>query len=52
MDLDAVELRPVREPDRKVGFREEGVLRGAEFRDGTWRDAVVFGLLRGEQADT
>jgi RimJ/RimL family protein N-acetyltransferase len=36
---------------RKVGFREEGVLRGAEFRDGTWRDAVIFGLLRGEQSD-
>jgi RimJ/RimL family protein N-acetyltransferase len=34
---------------RKVGFREEGVLRGAEFRDGAWRDIVIFGLLRGEQ---
>jgi len=36
---------------RKVGFRQEGVLRGAEFRDGSWRDIVIFGLLRGEQAD-
>ena len=36
---------------RKVGFREEGVLRGAEFRDGAWRDIVIFGLLRGEQKD-
>ena len=35
---------------QKIGFRHEGVLRGAEFRDGTWRDVVVFGLLRGEQA--
>ena len=33
----------------KIGFRQEGVLRGFEFRDGQWRDAVVFGLLRGEQ---
>ena len=36
---------------RKVGFREEGVLRGAEFRDGGWRDIVLFGLLRDEQPD-
>jgi [ribosomal protein S5]-alanine N-acetyltransferase len=35
---------------RKVGFRQDGVLRGAEFRDGSWRDVVVFGLLRGELA--
>lgn len=34
---------------RKIGFRQEGVLRGAEFRDGAWCDIVVFGLLRGEQ---
>ncbi|MEU4220421.1 GNAT family protein [Actinoplanes sp. NPDC026623] len=34
---------------RRIGFRQEGVLRGAEFRDGGWRDIVVFGLLRGEQ---
>ncbi len=33
---------------QKVGFRQEGVLRGAEFRDGAWRDIVIFGLLRGE----
>lgn len=33
---------------RRIGFRQEGVLRGAEFRDGTWHDIVVFGLLRGE----
>lgn len=34
---------------RRIGFRQEGVLRGAEFRDGGWRDVVVFGLLRDEQ---
>jgi len=33
---------------QKIGFCREGVLRGAEFRDGSWRDIVVFGLLRGE----
>ena len=31
-----------------IGFTEEGTLRGAEFRDGSWRDVVVFGLLREE----
>jgi RimJ/RimL family protein N-acetyltransferase len=36
---------------RKVGFKDEGVLRGAEFRDGAWREIVIFGLLRGEQLD-
>jgi RimJ/RimL family protein N-acetyltransferase len=33
----------------KCGFRREGVLRGAQFRDGEWRDAVVFGLLRDDE---
>jgi RimJ/RimL family protein N-acetyltransferase len=33
---------------QKIGFRQEGVLRGAEFRNGSWCDIVVFGLLRGE----
>jgi RimJ/RimL family protein N-acetyltransferase len=32
----------------KIGFRREGVLRGAEFRNGSWCDVVVFGLLREE----
>ena len=36
---------------RKIGIKEEGVLRGAEFRDGDWHDIVFFGLLRGEQTD-
>jgi RimJ/RimL family protein N-acetyltransferase len=32
----------------RVGFRREGVLRSMYFRDGEYRDAVMFGLLRRE----
>jgi len=31
-----------------LGFRREGVLRRASFRDGRWRDMAVYGLLRDE----
>jgi ribosomal-protein-alanine N-acetyltransferase len=30
----------------RVGFRREGVQRGLYFRGGTWRDSVMYGLLR------
>jgi RimJ/RimL family protein N-acetyltransferase len=30
----------------RVGFQREGVLRGYGFRDGRWRDGVMYGLLR------
>lgn len=30
----------------KAGFTREGVLRQAGFRDGCWRDAVLYSLLR------
>lgn len=30
----------------RVGFRREGVFRGFYFRDGRWRDSVMYGLLR------
>ena len=30
----------------RSGFRREGVLRGAHFRDGGWRDSVIFGVVR------
>jgi [ribosomal protein S5]-alanine N-acetyltransferase len=30
----------------RVGFTREGVLRGAVFRAGAWRDLVLYGLLR------
>ncbi|RBY91791.1 N-acetyltransferase [Blastococcus sp. TBT05-19] len=34
---------------RRAGFRDEGVVRAAlEQRDGTWRDAVLFGRLPGD----
>jgi RimJ/RimL family protein N-acetyltransferase len=33
----------------KVGFRREGVLRSLYFRGGSWRDSVVYGLLRGDK---
>ena len=29
-----------------VGFRREGVHRGVYFRDGQWRDSVMYGLVR------
>jgi RimJ/RimL family protein N-acetyltransferase len=32
----------------KAGFTREGVLRKACFRDGEWRDMVVYSKLRGE----
>jgi RimJ/RimL family protein N-acetyltransferase len=32
----------------KGGFRAEGVLRGAQVRDGRRRDMIVFGLLRSD----
>lgn len=31
-----------------AGFRREGVLRGASFRDGGWHDLVMFGRLRSD----
>jgi RimJ/RimL family protein N-acetyltransferase len=33
----------------KAGFTLEGVLRRACFRDGDWRDMVMFSKLRGEK---
>jgi RimJ/RimL family protein N-acetyltransferase len=32
----------------KAGFTREGVLRRACFRDGQWRDMVLYSKLRGE----
>jgi RimJ/RimL family protein N-acetyltransferase len=30
----------------KAGFSREGVLRGIGWRDGAWRDGVIYSLLR------
>jgi RimJ/RimL family protein N-acetyltransferase len=30
----------------KSGFQREGVVRGAAFRDGRWRDMVVYAVVR------
>jgi RimJ/RimL family protein N-acetyltransferase len=32
----------------KIGMRREGVIRGAEYRDGSYHDHVVYGVLRDE----
>jgi len=32
----------------KAGFQREGVRRGSAFRDGRWRDMVVYGLVRAD----
>jgi RimJ/RimL family protein N-acetyltransferase len=32
----------------KAGFTREGVLRGAAFRGGQWRDGVLYSVLRAE----
>jgi [ribosomal protein S5]-alanine N-acetyltransferase len=34
----------------RIGFTREGVLRQVAFRDGAWRDAVIYALLRGDQS--
>jgi len=33
---------------RKVGFKEEGVLRQDHFGDGTWQDSLLLSLLSAE----
>jgi RimJ/RimL family protein N-acetyltransferase len=30
----------------RIGFRREGLLRSARFRQGTWHDMLMYGLLR------
>jgi RimJ/RimL family protein N-acetyltransferase len=34
----------------RVGFIREGVMRGAHFRSGRWRDSVMYGLVRDDLA--
>ncbi len=35
----------------KAGFTREGILRGCGFRDGQWRDGVLYSILRGDVTD-
>jgi RimJ/RimL family protein N-acetyltransferase len=35
---------------QRIGFAREGLLRGAVFLNGTWRDIVIYALLRGDSA--
>ncbi|MEV4597336.1 GNAT family protein [Amycolatopsis sp. NPDC049253] len=32
----------------KAGFTREGILRGYGFRDGAWRDSVVYSVIRSD----
>lgn len=32
----------------KANFKRDGVIRGAQWRAGTWHDMVLYGKLRGE----
>jgi RimJ/RimL family protein N-acetyltransferase len=41
---------PSRRLLERLGFRREGVLRRASFRDGAWRDLVLYGILRRDVA--
>jgi RimJ/RimL family protein N-acetyltransferase len=36
----------------KAGFTREGILRGTIFRDGRWRDGVLYSILRDDLDDT
>ncbi len=44
------ENEPARRVLERVGFRREGVLRRASFRDGRWHDLACYGLLRRDLA--
>jgi RimJ/RimL family protein N-acetyltransferase len=35
----------------KAGFTREGVLRGFDFRDGEWRDNVLYSVVRSDLAN-
>jgi RimJ/RimL family protein N-acetyltransferase len=32
----------------KAGFTREGMVRGCGWRDGAWRDGVIYGLIRAD----
>jgi len=39
---------PARRVLEKNNFQQEGQLRRAIFRDGQWRDILIYGILRQE----
>jgi RimJ/RimL family protein N-acetyltransferase len=32
----------------KAGFRREGLIRGAQWRDGHWHDLIIYSILRSD----
>lgn len=46
--LTDVENAPAQRTLESVGFRREGILRRAFFRDGRWCDIAIYSILRGE----
>lgn len=44
-----VENIPEQRPLEKAGFIREGVLRGAQWRNGAWHDQVVYSRLCQEE---
>jgi RimJ/RimL family protein N-acetyltransferase len=48
---EAGNLREQRSLER-CGFQREGLLRGAYFRDGRWRDSLIYGILREDVVTT
>jgi RimJ/RimL family protein N-acetyltransferase len=39
---------PAQRVMESVGFQQEGILRRSSFRDGRWRDIVIYGILRND----
>ena len=47
-----VENRAEQRALEKAGFTAEGVVRGAQWRDGAYRDGVLYSIVRSEWAAT
>jgi RimJ/RimL family protein N-acetyltransferase len=43
-----VENRPEQRALEKAGFTREGILRGSQWRDGSWHDLVSYSRLRSD----
>ncbi len=42
---------PAQRVMESTGFQQEGILRRSMFRDGQWRDIIIYGILR-QEADS